>query len=642
MATSGYIETNHTYDSYFWLYWSQVSQSIETNSTKIRWSVGVYCGHNFYLNAIQMSSVEINGAQVYAGGTYSNFYSGDHTIASGTLDVPHNADGSKTMYVNWFWGRLYNGHYYEADGYNYTLTAIPRKSTLVGGNGTLAAQQSLTITKANAAFRHSISYSCGEASGTVTEITDAAVVTWTPPISLAEQSAGSNTVRITLSLKTYNGDTELGENTYSYDYTIPEDENTRPTATLTLAPSSELISAFDGLYIQGKTKLAIGFENVTAKYGATVSQYRATVDGKEYTGSGIVSEILSKSGEVTVTAYITDSRGISSLPITGSVTVIPYSRPSVVPISGRENVECFRCDENGIASATGEYLHIRAGRSYSPVSSGGTQKNFCLLQYRHKQADSETYSGWNVLIAKASLLSDSVDLVIADVVPNPLYSYDVQIGVSDDIGESNVLYFPIPSQDIPLHLGAGGKNVGIGRAANYANDHRVDIGWATHFEKPAEFQDDAEFIGDTSFSGDAIFTGTARFADLYIGTTRLLDLLHPVGSWYASDDPTPPDTLFGGTWEKLGEGRTLIAADGENYFVEDTGGEAEHTLTVDELPSHSHKFYSYTWYNAQGGDYPVALGVGTSPNYETKTAGGGQAHNNMPPYYATNIWRRTE
>ena len=85
MATSGQVNTNTTYDSFFWVYWSQDSQDIAGNKTRIYWSCGVTCGHSFYTNAIEMSAVTINGTQVYGGGTYSNFSKGEHRIAYGYL-----------------------------------------------------------------------------------------------------------------------------------------------------------------------------------------------------------------------------------------------------------------------------------------------------------------------------------------------------------------------------------------------------------------------------------------------------------------------------------------------------------------------------------------------------------------------------
>lgn len=123
----------------------------------------------------------------------------------------------------------------------------------------------------------------------------------------------------------------------------------------------------------------------------------------------------------------------------------------------------------------------------------------------------------------------------------------------------------------------------------------------------------------------------------------IIDLLmvYPVGSIYISVNSTSPASLFGGTWEQI-EDRFLLAA-GSTYGAGSTGGEAEHTLTIDEIPSHTHEVTRYT----STGDL---TGTGYSRDQNVKTVkdtaygpyptGGGQPHNNMPPYLAVYMWKR--
>lgn len=131
----------------------------------------------------------------------------------------------------------------------------------------------------------------------------------------------------------------------------------------------------------------------------------------------------------------------------------------------------------------------------------------------------------------------------------------------------------------------------------------------------------------------------------------------PVGSIYLSVNSTSPASLFGGTWEKIKD--KFLLASGDTYTNGVTGGEATHTLTLDEMPTHNHRQFAegvnylgqqVNYYEGQTGnevgysykakgsyaDY-VTNGKNKSSTGET---GGSQAHNNMPPYLVVNIWKR--
>ena len=120
MATSGVISTNTKYGSCFWVKWEiSGSQSISDNKTTIAWSCGLTPGEQYYDKAIKMSAVSIAGVKVYDGGTYSNITDyKDRTFASGTLELSHNADGTKSFTVADFSGWLFgNGDYFSVARY---------------------------------------------------------------------------------------------------------------------------------------------------------------------------------------------------------------------------------------------------------------------------------------------------------------------------------------------------------------------------------------------------------------------------------------------------------------------------------------------------------------------------------------------
>ena len=109
---------------------------------------------------------------------------------------------------------------------------------------------------------------------------------------------------------------------------------------------------------------------------------------------------------------------------------------------------------------------------------------------------------------------------------------------------------------------------------------------------------------------------------------------------------SPAAYIHGTTWEKI-EGRVIMGAS-DAYPTGSTGGEATHTLTIAEMPSHSHGMKC----KGTTGDYETSLNatyegvpprvVQASENDAIIQEGGGQPHNILNPYFAENAWRRIE
>lgn len=130
---------------------------------------------------------------------------------------------------------------------------------------------------------------------------------------------------------------------------------------------------------------------------------------------------------------------------------------------------------------------------------------------------------------------------------------------------------------------------------------------------------------------------------------------HPVGSVYITISSSfNPANHWGGTWSKIAEGQCLIQAGGD-YTLGSTGGEAAHYLTGNEMPPHSHsagKVYNFKLDNTgiaksaidMYGEQFLHIGQTSSAAsdiFHTNAEGGGASHNNMQPYLAVNIWKRT-
>ena len=125
----------------------------------------------------------------------------------------------------------------------------------------------------------------------------------------------------------------------------------------------------------------------------------------------------------------------------------------------------------------------------------------------------------------------------------------------------------------------------------------------------------------------------------------MVDWIYPVGSIYISVNSTSPANLFGGTWTQLKD-RFLLGA-GSTYTNGSTGGEATHKLTENEMPSHSHGQYVTVGTggslsaNCDYDSYVSGKARKSSQNVSTDPTGGGNSHNNMPPYLVVYMWKRT-
>ena len=638
MASSGIVKTNTVYDSYFWVKWELAGQDIAGNKSTISWSCGIKPGHKFYSNAVKMSAVTINGSQVYDGGTYSNITDyKERTLASGTLEVSHDADGSKTFAVAAFSGQVWKDSGYltaTAAAQSFALPTIPRATVPVIGAVVLGQTVTIGLPRAVSSFTHTLTYVFGAASGTIAEGVGTEAQ-WAVPYDLAAQIPNSASGTGTLTCKTYSGSTLIGTQAVNFTATVPSNSTTQPSDTLAVSPVSSLAAPFSGLYIQGRTKAKIT-HTASGKYGATIKSYAATVDGQTYTGQAPTTDILATPGTLTITGTATDSRGIAGTATT-SITVLAYTPPSVERNTSTDALICARALADGTLDDDGTALYVACSRKYSGL--GGN--NAASVQVRYK-AESGEWSDWVTFFAEDAS-GDNYAGVIAGITLAIESPYTIDLRAVDKLGESGgTLSFAVPTSEATVDLGEGGNSVGVGRRAHVGTEKRLDVAWDSNFEK------------DVRIDGD-----------LFVGGKTLLDMVYPVGAYYSSSDPTSPAELFGGTWEDI-HGRFLFAED-DAHPAGSTGGEEKHTLTVGEMPSHGNHLMQGRMYEELAENASNDSSYRSNTLYLPKNAfastgninrgwkdwnggemypagtlkGGGQPHNNMPPYLAVYTWKRT-
>lgn len=445
MATSGQVNTNTTYDSYFWVKWSQKgNQDIANNQTTIDWSCGVYCGHSFYSNAIKMSAVSIAGIQVYGGGTYSNYSKGNHTIASGTLNISHNSDGSKSFTISAFTGWLYSSYNYSASAKSFDLTTIPRISKPTVSVSTLDFGNSVTIytNRKSTSFVHKLWYKYGS-SGWI-EITPTASVTdsyaWTVPKSLMNQIPNSSSLDITIGCDTYYNGSIIGEDYAYIKANVPTTTDCYPTiGNIAWTKSSSEPSTWP--MTQGVSKGTMAMTGVAGAYGSTIVSYSLTFAGLSSAAASLIVNNIASSGKLKAIAKVTDSRG---RPFTKEVefTVTAYAKPQLT-------VSAFRSNASGVEDPGGEYLCVKATVGITAVGDNTIQS--VTLQYKQRSASSYT---------SVALTSGTAKVVAA----SSNYTWDWIVSAADKVNTVSI-NGSVSTGAVVLDILANGKGIGLGKVA---------------------------------------------------------------------------------------------------------------------------------------------------------------------------------
>lgn len=238
------------------------------------------------------------------------------------------------------------------------------KSTVSTTNGTLNTAQTITITRSNNSYTHTLTYAYGSATGTIATGV-ATSYSWTPPLSLASQFPSAKSGTCTITCTTYNGSTNLGSSTTTCTLTIPSSVCCTVNSVTLAETVAGLNSQFGG-FVQGKSKVSvtgsISSGSGSPAYGATVSSYAITINGQTLTSNGATTGFLTSSGNsLSYSFKVTDSRGYSHTK-SGTYTVLAYSAPTISATINRNSSDSSKID-------------INYSYSISPVTNNGVNKN---------------------------------------------------------------------------------------------------------------------------------------------------------------------------------------------------------------------------------------------------------------------------
>ena len=644
MATiQGSCSLNPTKYSYY-AEWSESNINVANNTSDVTVNVYVQKIGNYNSEGSNNSNtLYIGGTPYTTSGLYidMNPETTPRLVASGTKTVTHNADGSKSITISCSGSLPYGNGYGPQSGSlsaTVSLTTIPREAYVTNSvNFTLGNNIPLTLSNAGNFYVQSLLYVNSTLIKTTNHgrVTSATITPTSGEVdSMYAQIPNATSCAMYVRIKTYSDSgytSQIGSNkdktgTMSINQTTNKptftdfavanlDKNVANTdkySNVLVTSSTSTLLGSDAKVIKGYSKLraTVSVANkMVALNSATAVKYRFSAGSltKDENYSAVadvtldIDNVLTK--DVSVTAY--DSRNLTTS-VSKSLSYLAEYTP--VSLWGLAFVR-----DNSVDSKT--KLQV-SGSFWKQYFGGGTSGvlNSVTAHYRYKL----TTESWASQTWTAITLTDdgSGNLSFDDYIEGDLgasgfdsdKSFDIEVRLYDKL--SNVIVEATLSRGIPV----------------------MDI-----------TQDGVAFGGMYDSTEGGV---------LQILAKNILNIMYPVGSIYTNaSNSTNPATLMGfGTWEAFGQGRVMVgkATSGTFATAGATMGAETHTLTTDEIPSHSHEspydrhVNTTITLNSSGVNIvPKVSTNGSFAGYSVRATGGGGSHNNIQPSIVVYMWKRT-
>lgn len=433
------------------------SPNIEGNYSDVYIYAGMWKTDGYWTSNYTWTSgtITINGTS-YDLIAYQEFKD-EVCIFEDTIRVYHNDDGSKSISIS----LTCNGQPgTKLEGYTLTgsgtaiLDTIARASTLSASNGTLGTAQTLTINAASDSFSHTITYSCGGSSGTIVDKTAAASVSWTPPIGLAKENTTGTSVQVTLKITTYSGSTSVGEKSKKITCNMPS--SVKPSCTVDVSDPTGFFDTY-GNYIKGQSKFSV-VVTPTTSYGSPIASYGVTANGQKYTSASFETGVLKDSGQITISATVTDKRGRSgTTEIT--VDVLDCPRPYI------SNLSVNRCDKDGNENIGGAYVKV----TFSAEVTNLDGQNTASYKLRYAKSKSGEYTEVSLSDIKDVFSVTGYQYIFK---ADTGRSYEIKLYVQDNFTTVERAT-SASTAFVLMHFKANGSGMGIGKVAE--NDG-LDVG----------------------------------------------------------------------------------------------------------------------------------------------------------------------
>lgn len=368
------------------VYVEQLSRDIFTNTSQLRIQLSLFNQNGTFNNAKCSGYVAGSGHRLdYSGTVTMSYQSSEYILFDKTITFNHRIDGTADF--------IFHCHFNGAGGSSpnnleisnqaFTLAPNPRGSDVSVGDGVIGGKFDITINKQIESATHTLRYSWYGRDGKIADNVNTSYE-WIAPDFFANSIPTSASGWGTVFVDTY-VDGKLVQTKSSVFNASISLIKIKPTfSRIALADANEKtrnVTQSDRHFVSVLSKIYARFDNVEAKYGASITGYFMEIVGNNNTistPSGTFREIsVNKDTQFTLRGYVEDSRGIRSDLYETTITVLKYFSPTL-------KFEVVR------SGATNSTLTIKRFARVAPLMVNGVQKNPMKLTFTTRQVDSNT------------------------------------------------------------------------------------------------------------------------------------------------------------------------------------------------------------------------------------------------------------
>ncbi|MGT2911384.1 DUF859 family phage minor structural protein [Streptococcus cameli] len=665
------------------LWIDQTSQNIAGNSSQVRVRLALLNTTTAFAEYNCTAYVDLNGQRLnYSGRPNMTSYNSTIMLIDQTITVSHNADGKKTFgfSASFSGSGGWSPSTLSIGGNSFTLTTIPRSSSVSVGAGIIGSAVTINISRESSSFKHTLRYHWGNKTGTIATNVDTST-TWTIPNDFANEIPNSTSGTGTIYVDTYNGGTKTGTQSVSFTANVPA--SMKPTfSNITLTDTNGVARGLltGNNFLQIISNIQVTFNGASGSYSSSITGYKAEIVNRNLVtnSNGGTLGVMNFNGSATIRASVFDSRGRQSDTKDITINVIEYFAPilSFTALRTRE---------------TPNIIQIVRNAKIAPITLSGSQKNVMTLTFKVAPLGSTSYTADNGSATGTFTTQHTLTNSAANMAGNyPANKSFTVIGTLADKFTSIEFSATVATESVVMSYDKDGR-VGIGKVVEQGKAGSLDVTgeifasddiWGKngtpigHYSRGPSVPNLNDVITagihtvnnntvnqpnnlktwgvvEVIVSADSVHNGSSNWIwQTYITTSgdiykrhRInagnwtpwispgLNQYYPIGSIYQSTNAANPATFMGGTWERFGDGKVLVGVDetdGDFNVSSKTGG----SKTISDLRKVGSSFgLSAT------NSYAGRTVVSTAKN--NNSAEVNYTPSNMPPYITVYMWRRT-